>query len=159
MSLVARQQWLLIFLNHRRTLALSDNEPSPELTVGGDVYKAGIDGSVEAAFDRLVSEDGQFIGIQIWPEHSRAEGLLARVPNATYISRANDPPTLEVFFVDTDRERAEAQGGGEQSLVGRFYVSEHDGLAVAIDLTELLTSDGDYDVIKNADASWVMQGN
>jgi hypothetical protein len=155
MSFMTKQHWLVIVLSDERTLSLLASDPAPQLTVAGDVYRAAGAGEVSATFDRLLTADGRFVGVQIWLERAQAHHLLAKIPRSSYLSISEDPPTLEVFFVDADRELAGIESAGEQSLVGQVYVSERGRLAVGIDLAELLTSEHDYEVVKQANANWV----
>ena len=134
----ASGNWLLVVLRPRTVLLRVRDEPGNGVEIDGEQFTILSDGGVSATFDKLVDRTGAVVGVQCWPVSS----LVARVQAATSSSRLvrmlDQPPVLQVYFEQSAISEP-VESGGEQSLVGHLLVGSRETLAVAVDLSELLS--------------------
>lgn len=132
------RNWLVAVLRSDVAVRRVGHEPADGLEIDGESFTVLSDGGVSATFDRLMGTTGSVVGIQCWPVASLVSRVQAATASNPLVRALDDPPVLQVYF-DSSAISDQVTSGGEQSLVGHLLVGSRGTLAVAVDLSELLS--------------------
>lgn len=147
-------KWLIMLLGPELSLSLAQEEPPDEFTQAGSTYRAIGWGEIVATFDRLITESGRWVGIQVWPVGDEACRAVARVRSGPHIVVNERPPFVQVYFVGLEGAGDDVASAGDQSLVGGIYVSQSDSIGVAVDISELVPDAEERSGVPNAERQW-----
>ncbi len=149
MSMTAGGRWLVVVLGERLIVSVVTDEPPGIFTAFNTRYRRREVEGVKATYDRLLDDAGTFVGLQIWPVPSNAADLVGRLPKASYLQCPAGVPCFQIFFSGVTVPDVES--GGEQALSAEIYEAHSGDLAMSFDLSELLDSDAELALIRNAD--------
>lgn len=127
MTDAAHIPWLLLILREPLALAWLPDDIGPGFTARGDLFEAVSDDDLTGFYDRLHSQAGSLVGLQIAP--LAIPDLPQRVAGLTYVRAVNAERQLQVFFdpqITNDvREITDQAFGGRtyRSLAGEFALS------------------------------------
>ena len=149
MSLTEGGKWLVVVLGKRLAMSVVTDEPSEAFTAFNTRYHRREVKGIKATYDRLLDETGGLVGLQVWPVPSNAADLVERLPKAPYLQFPGGVPCFQIFFSGAPVPNPES--GGEQALSAEIYEGHSGDLAMSFDLSEILDSDAEVALIREAD--------
>jgi hypothetical protein len=145
------EQWLIMVLGKRLSLALVPKGDLPSFQIGGAEYRGLESNFLTTFYDRLLDQDDRLSGVRVWPVSDSALELWGRLPKAPYVQRGQG--FFDIWL--SEAPIPDAEDAGDQAFGGRVYQTESGALALSLDVNYLCASDADFENVQDANATWV----